>query len=254
MSGHEQTGAPFTRHDSETMTTLMLSHEALSVDLMHALKAEIETLRGSGRLLVLRGSNTVFCRGMAVETLADWPSSESTRTLHQSFQDLLVTIQSHDSATLAAVEGDAFGGGVALAAACDFLVATETARFALPELLWGLLPANAAPFVVGRMGIGAARRMALLTEPLAADLAHAQGLVDFVAPSGAKFDGIIRRLALRAKRLPDGAVIGVRSLFQKLQEDPDSYPQYATDIMTNLTDDPVFRQTLSEKFKQIVEP
>lgn len=257
MSGHSQSSSLLRRVDNGLVTTLRLEGDAgaawLKLDVLQAMIAILKTLHGSGRLLLIRGSDDGFCRGMSLEDVVDWPAGQSTRVLHQTFQDLLQALTRYDSATVAAVEGDAFGGGVALVSACDFVVADANARFALPELLWGLLPANAAPYVTARMGYAAARRMTLLTEPISAETAYLEGLVDVVTHSKQTMEGVLRRFALRAKRLPKGSISAVRELFEKLQNDPSAYRQYAVNHMTALTDDPNFRQSLAEQYKRMME-
>ena len=79
------------------------------------------------------------------------------------------------------MEGAARGGGVGLAAACDVVVASEDSSFALPELLFGLLPAVALPFLLDRISIQAIRLWALTGHSRSAAEAMADGLVDQIA-------------------------------------------------------------------------
>lgn len=253
MSGHSK--PMVVASDTGRAVTLTLSGAggvaSLGPKTIEALLTEIKAISGLRRVLILRGSEQGFCRGMDLEALSQWPDGQSTRILHESFQDLLKALAMHDAATVAVVEGDAFGGGVALASACDFVIANPRARFAMPELLWGLLPANAAPVIARRIGAAATRRLTLLTEPVTGELAYAQGLVDFLVEDDAKIDGLLRRLVLRADRLPDGIVPEVRQLFNRLQDDPFGYDAFALERMTRITDDPAFRRDVVERVRKM---
>jgi enoyl-CoA hydratase/carnithine racemase len=86
---------------------------------------------------------------------------------------------------IAAIEGMALGGGCEIALACDMIVASESARFGLPEVKRGLL-ANAGG--VHRIGAVLPRNVAneliATGEPLDAARAHQFGLVNRLVPSG----------------------------------------------------------------------
>ena len=85
--------------------------------------------------------------------------------------------------TIAAVDGPAFGGGLELALACDLRIATDRARFALPETALGILPAAGGTFRLPRIvGQARARQMILFGQELDAARALAWGLVSEVVP------------------------------------------------------------------------
>ena len=88
--------------------------------------------------------------------------------------ELLTELGDSRLVTVAVVEGRAVGGGVGLAAACDFVFAGPEAAFRLTELLFGLVPALVMPFVVARTGEHRMLRMAVLAEPYDASAARAR--------------------------------------------------------------------------------
>ena len=103
------------------------------------------------------------------------------------------------------------GGGVGIAAASDFVVATPRAVFSLPEALWGLLPCCVLPFLIRRVGFQPAYSMSLSTLPVTAEQAHRIHLADELA---AEPDQFLRRLRQRVSKL-DGATIAAMKRYQR---------------------------------------
>ncbi|MGF2946022.1 enoyl-CoA hydratase/isomerase family protein [Mycobacterium sp. Lab-001] len=92
---------------------------------------------------------------------------------------------------LCSLNGDAFGGGVELALACDLRIAADHVRLSLPEARVGLIPAGGATYRLPQLiGRGHALRMMLTGEPVCATEALAWGLVDQVVPKD-ELDGAI---------------------------------------------------------------
>jgi len=88
---------------------------------------------------------------------------------------------------IAAVEGLAYGGGMELVLACDLVVASESARFGLPEVARGVIATCGGLFRTPRaLPLNLAREMVLTGEPLDAPRLHAAGFVNrLVAPGSA---------------------------------------------------------------------
>ena len=80
-------------------------------------------------------------------------------------------------ATIALVQGAAFGGAVGLAACCDIVLATPASSFCLSEVKIGLIPAVISPYVMRAMGPRQARRYMLTAERFNAQKALQIGLV-----------------------------------------------------------------------------
>jgi enoyl-CoA hydratase len=86
---------------------------------------------------------------------------------------------------IAAVDGLAFGGGFEMVLACDMVVATRRARFALPEVKRGLLALYGGVFRGARaLPLNLAREMVLTGEPIGAERAFALGLVNRLVDDG----------------------------------------------------------------------
>jgi len=83
---------------------------------------------------------------------------------------------------ISAVNGLAYGGGFELAIASDFIIASERARFAVPEIQLGLLPGFAIVRLQDIVGRAKAKEMSMLGDPVSAEEAERLGLVLRVVP------------------------------------------------------------------------
>ena len=119
--------------------------------------------------------------------------------------------------TVAAIEGDALGGGLELALACDLRIASARARLGLPEVRLAVIPgAGGTQRLPSVVGPARARELILTGRIITADEAARIGLVNEVVPAGqarARADAVADEIAGRgplavreAKRLIDAAV------------------------------------------------
>jgi len=132
------------------------------------------------RAVLISAGGQHFCRGLDLAGIPDeWYADPAEMPPWRLFSLL------HDApvATVALVDGQATGGGVAMAAACDLVLAGPTASFRLTELLLGLVPALALPFVAARIGVQPAFRLALTAEPVGPPEAVRIGLADLEYPA-----------------------------------------------------------------------
>ncbi len=141
------------------------------------LEADPET-----RAIVVIGSGRAFCSGSDLREIGSIQGQEARDYVQLDF----VTknrIAGSSKPTIAAVRGHCVGGGLELALACDMRVASETAKFALPEIKLGSIPGSGGlqrlPPVVG---LGIAKEWALSGRTVAADEAHQRGLVNRLFP------------------------------------------------------------------------
>jgi methylglutaconyl-CoA hydratase len=85
--------------------------------------------------------------------------------------------------TVALVQGGCFGGGTGIVAACDVVIAADTAMFSIAEVRWGLTAAIIVPQLVDAIGVRQLRRYALTGERFGAAEARRIGLVHEVVPA-----------------------------------------------------------------------
>ncbi len=92
------------------------------------------------RCIVITGSgDKAFCAGGDLKE-RNGMTDEQWRMQHAIFEEAYYAVMNCTVPVIAAVNGSAFGGGCELALACDFIYASSSARFALPETTLGILP------------------------------------------------------------------------------------------------------------------
>ncbi len=138
---------------------------------------------GDARAVILAGDGPSFCAGADV----DWQRAAIDLSYDENVEDamrlygMLEAIDGCPAPVLARVQGYALGGGSGLVACCDVAIAGEDAVFGFSEVKLGIIPAVISPFVVPRIGVGAARRYFLTGERFDAEAALRIGLVHEVA-------------------------------------------------------------------------
>ena len=137
------------------------------------------------RVVVLRARGKHFCVGADVAAMAAKPAGDAAEAAF-TLNDTLVAIDTIPKPTIAVVEGGCVGGGLAFAACCDVVLATESAFFSVPEVRLGMVP-GLAPLFARALGPRALRRYALSGERFSAAEALRLGFVHDICEA-AKLD------------------------------------------------------------------
>ncbi len=149
------------------------------------LEADAET-----QLVVLRSSGgKAFCAGVAVED----HTPEKLPAMLLGFHGAITRLRNLPAASIAVVDGHCLGGGMELALACDFVLATERSRFGQPEVQLGCYPPVAAALYPSRLGHARTLEMLLTGRTYTSEEAERLGLVTW------RIDG--ERLAERLAEL-----------------------------------------------------
>ena len=160
------------------------SRNAMSLQMVDELRAVLAAVRDDRavRALVISGAGGHFCAGGDIKDMANARARgpEAYRDLNRAFGALLQEVQHAPQVVITVLQGAVLGGGFGLACVSDVALADHQAQFGLPETSLGLLPAQIAPFVVQRIGLTEARRLALTAARFDATHARRMGLVHFV--------------------------------------------------------------------------
>jgi enoyl-CoA hydratase/carnithine racemase len=135
------------------------------------------------RAVVLTGAgDRAFCVGGDLKERLGM-TDEAWRAQHVIFEQAAYALLRCPAPVIAAVEGFAFGGGCELALAADFIVAGETAEFALPEVTLGIFPGVGGTQLLPRIvGAPLAKELIFTGRRLPAGEARAAGMVTRVVP------------------------------------------------------------------------
>jgi enoyl-CoA hydratase len=188
------------------------SRNAMSAQLMREMitcAAKLAARRDVDAVIV-RGSGKSFSAGADLKDAARWgnqtlPLDEQRAVAKLGFE-MARAWEELPQITIAAIEGYAIGGGLALAAALDWRVIAEDAFVSLPEIALGIpLTWGTIPRLVNLVGPARAKRLTILCERVPAKDALAMGLVDYVVPRG-KALAEAGRIAAQVKALPRHSV------------------------------------------------
>jgi methylglutaconyl-CoA hydratase len=134
------------------------------------------------RAIVLAGEGSAFCAGADLA----WMMKAVGYTRQDNLRDaedlarMLELLDSLPVPLIGRVHGAALGGGVGLAAVCDVVIATEATVFAFSEAKLGIIPAVISPYVIGKIGVSAARELFVTGARFTAQRAKEIGLVHSV--------------------------------------------------------------------------
>jgi enoyl-CoA hydratase/carnithine racemase len=176
--------------DGHVLTVLLYRPEALNA--MNTAMGEdlLACFRGPAaapevRAVVFAGSgDRAFCVGGDLKEREGMPD-EVWRAQHVIFEQAAMAILRCPSPVIAAVEGFAFGGGWELALLADFVVASEGAIFALPEVTRGIFPGVGGTQLLPRIvGAPLAKELIFTGRRMEAAEARAVGLVNHLVPRG----------------------------------------------------------------------
>lgn len=160
------------------------SRNAMSLQMVAELRSVLAATRDDRaiRALVIGGADGHFCAGGDIKDMAAARAQGpgAYRDLNRAFGALLQAVQHAPQVVVTVLQGAVLGGGFGLACVSDIAIADHQAQFGLPETSLGLLPAQIAPFVVQRIGLTQARRLALTAARFDGIQARRMGLVHFV--------------------------------------------------------------------------
>jgi len=169
--------------------TIQLDRPQKKNSLNYEMRAELGRLfneiagNSAIRAVVISGGDEIFCAGADISEMSGPANAEASYRHAREFQILFDQLEALPQPVIAAVSGYALGGGCELALAADFRIASESAKFGLPEIKIGAFPGGGGTQRLARLiGIAKAKEMILTGDPIGAQEAFAAGLVTKVTP------------------------------------------------------------------------
>lgn len=199
------------------------------------------------KLIVIEGQNGFFCTGMDFDTTISSTNEDEVQT--SAYMNLIRRFTLIPKIIISVTDGQVIGGGVGIAAASDFVIATPRSQFALSEALWGLLPAMVIPYLMRRVGFRKAYQMTLTTLPISAEEACKIYLADEVSENP---ENNIRRLWSRLKRLDEVTIGNIKQYFRKMWMINEQIEETAVFEISRLMAEPKVRKNIENfvKFKK----
>ncbi len=159
------------------------------------------------RAAVFTGEGKAFVAGADIAAMASMSPVDARRFASKGHA-LGAAIENAPFPIIAAVNGFALGGGCELAMACDFIYASEKAKFGQPEVKLGVIPGfGGTQRLARRVGIAQARELSYTGDMIGADVALRLGLVNAVFPP----DELMPKAIACAKKIAENGPLAVEA-------------------------------------------
>lgn len=174
----------------------------------------------NARALVITGSGEkAFVAGADIKEIAGLDEEQAV-AFSQRGQSIFHELNLLKIPVIAAVNGFALGGGLELALGCDFIFASENAKFGLPEVSLGLIPGFGGTVRLARaVGIRKARELTYTGELINAQEAFSLGLVNKVVPAPELMETVMKTVSMILTRGPVAVATAKKSINQAYEQD-----------------------------------
>jgi enoyl-CoA hydratase/carnithine racemase len=176
------------------------------IDVFSAIPGAVDET-GGVRIVVLAGSPGAFCAGADITSYHN-ASAKALREFTKRALTMVNLVRSAPVPVIASIDGMALGGGLEMALAADFIVASDRSSLGLPETSIGLIPGwGGTASLTEAVGIRRAKELIYSGSTIDAVVAHSWGLVNLVSASG-EADAAALEIA---KQIAARAPLGVRA-------------------------------------------
>ena len=172
------------------------------------------------RSIVITGAGEAFCAGADLKRMQEMadPSVADAYALPEPIIAIHELMFRAPKPVIAAVNGPAYAAGMGLAAMCDVVLATKTARFAVPEGKLGLFPVLMIPHIIRAVPRKRLLEMMLTGEPMDAEEAFRIGFVRRLVDDRRHLDEAVTEYAHKFERVSPEAVRLGRPAFMLIAE------------------------------------
>ncbi|MES2278706.1 MAG: enoyl-CoA hydratase-related protein [Bacteroidota bacterium] len=215
--------------DGQGITTITFFHptqNALPAALLARLTAAIIQAGqdNTTRIIVLKSAgDRTFCAGASFDELLQLKDKQSGTEFFMGFANVINACRKCGKIVIARIQGKAVGGGVGLAAAADYCLATEAAAIKLSELAIGIGPFVISPVVTRKVGLPAFSQLTIrATDFQSAAWAMDKGLYNEVYADITALDAAVDILAQKLASYNTGALEGLKQIMWEGTEDWDN--------------------------------
>ncbi|MGA6137955.1 enoyl-CoA hydratase/isomerase family protein [Acinetobacter dispersus] len=205
------------------------SRNAMSLKMVTAIQKVFSQIADdlSIRAVILRGQAGHFCAGGDIKDMAGLRIEAANSGSLQPYVDfnrrfgaMIEQVDQAPQTVVVVLEGAVLGGGFGLACVSDIAISRDTAQFGLPETGLGILPAQIAPFVVKRIGLTQARRLALLGLRFDGKKAVDLGVIHQVAQDDIELEQQLTEIIQQIKRAAPLASRNTKALLHRTLNEP----------------------------------
>jgi enoyl-CoA hydratase len=188
---------------------------ALNVALLEEFSQALDEIAADEniRVLVLTGAgDKSFVAGADITELATY-NSLGAKNFSRNSHNIVAKLQELPIAVIAAVNGFALGGGTEIAIACDFIYASENAKFGQPEINLGLIPGLGGTQRLPRLiGMNMAKELVFTGKMISAAEAEKIGLANKVVPA----DQLMEEVMKTAREIASKGKVSLRAAKQAI--------------------------------------
>ncbi|MDB4903876.1 MAG: fadB [Mucilaginibacter sp.] len=169
---------------------------------------------GQTRVIILKSEgDRTFCAGASFDELLQIKDKKAGAEFFSGFARVINACRKSPKIIIARLQGKAVGGGVGLAAAADYCLATEAASIKLSELAIGIGPFVISPAVIRKIGLPAFSQLTIRAVDFqTAQWAKEKGLYNEVYPDTNAMDTALDELARKLASYHPEALIGLKQI------------------------------------------
>jgi methylglutaconyl-CoA hydratase len=206
-------------NDVNGVTTISFFHPAQNSLPSELLKKLADAIFNAGndpetKVIVLKsGGDRTFCAGASFDELLQIKDKKAGALFFEGFSNVISACRKCPKIIIGRVQGKAVGGGVGLAAAADYCLATEAASIKLSELTIGIGPFVIAPAVIRKIGLSAFSQLTIkATDFQTAQWARQNGLYNEVCEDIPALDAAVYELAEKLVSYNPAALTALKQL------------------------------------------
>ena len=208
-----------------TITFFHPAHNSLPGKLLAQLADEITTAGQNSdvKVVILKsGGNRTFCAGASFKELIHIENKEQGKQFFSGFANVINAMRKCPKFIIGRIQGKTVGGGVGLASATDYCLATKYAAIKLSELNLGIGPFVVGPAVERKIGVSGMSQIAInASEFYSAEWAKQKGLFADVFDSTEILDEAVKELSDKLCGYNPEAVKHMKQMFWRGTEDWD---------------------------------
>ncbi|MFD2826315.1 enoyl-CoA hydratase/isomerase family protein [Leeuwenhoekiella polynyae] len=182
-----------------TLTFFTPEHNALPTAILTDLEQQILKADANTDLKVLvikSGGDRTFCAGASFKELIAIENEAQGKLFFMGFAKVILAMRASRLLTILRVQGKAVGGGVGLAAAADYCLASQYSSIKLSEISIGIGPFVIGPAVTRKIGVSAFSQMTINAQEFySAEWAKEKGVYAEVLNSAEELDAAVAKLA-----------------------------------------------------------